>query len=667
MKKLFLLHFALMQLFTIITYSQVLTPVLTHEMTADEELRKHEIGRDFIISPPPSQPVRMVAEFEAMQSVLIRYPFGIPMSLIAEMAEDCDVKTIVASTSQQQTVLNQYIAAGVDTSNCEWLIAPTNSYWTRDYGPWFVVDSSHTVGICDFPYNRPRPYDDNIPVVLAGQMDIPLYGMNLIHTGGNWMCDGIEAAASTQLVWTENPGLSEEDIDSLVQSYLGIETYHVLPDPLDEYIEHIDCWGKFLGVDKVLIGQVPENDYRYEDFEYVADYFASQTCSYGTPYEVIRIYTPGTYPYTPYTNSLILNEKVFVPMTGSQWDDEAIAVYEEAMPGYEIIGVQYSSWQNTDALHCRAIGIADTGMLYIRHIPLHDTVEFSTSYNIESEIFPYTGKGLIPDSLKCYFKINNGVYQSVPVQLTAGNLYRADLPLIASMSEVSYFLHAADSSGRTKSHPYIGAPDPHQFTTGFATTDVIDTDTLIFSNTTEMNSGKTFNIYNFTSTELIVNEIENESSGTFGWYIDPWNISLPHEMPSIDTLSLKVKIETPVNNQLTDVLFDTLDITTMYAEHHVIIQINVAGRWTGAVSGDWNTESNWSDGIVPISPTDIFIPSNSPNWPVFNGNLIIGETCGNVTMESNAQLTVNGIIIVNPGKKLVLFSGAVVYQLTGGL
>ena len=51
-----------------------------------------------------------------------------------------------------------------------------------------------------FPYNRPRPNDDNIPVVLAQQMDIPLYGMNLIHTGGNWMDDGMGIGASTDLV-----------------------------------------------------------------------------------------------------------------------------------------------------------------------------------------------------------------------------------------------------------------------------------------------------------------------------------------------------------------------------------------------------------------------------------------------------------------------------------
>lgn len=46
----------------------------------------------------------------------------------------------------------------------------------------------------------------------------------------------------------------------------------------------------------------------------------------------------------------------------SSWDDDAIAVYEEAMPGYEILGFT-GTWQSTDALHCRVRGIPDTSYI----------------------------------------------------------------------------------------------------------------------------------------------------------------------------------------------------------------------------------------------------------------------------------------------------------------
>jgi agmatine deiminase len=569
-----LLSLTFLLIFSVL-HSQDLSPRVTHEKSPEDELRWNEIGRDFTPTNPPAPPVRIVAEFEEMQSVLIRYPFGIPMSLIEEMADDCKVKTIVANASQQAQVLSQYQAAGVNIANCEWLIAPTDSYWTRDYGPWFVVDSNNEVGISDFPYNRPtRPNDDNIPVVLAQQMGIPLYGMDLIHTGGNWMDDGLGIGASTQLVWTENPDKTHQEIDTMVWNYLGIRKYHVLPDPLDLYIKHIDCWGKFLDVDKVLVGQVPQLDYRYADFEFVANYFALQTSSWGDHYQVFRVYTPGDDPSTPYTNSLILNKKVLVPITGSQWDDEALQVYEEAMPGYEIVGIMHDTWETTDALHCRAKGIADVGMLYVNHMPLLGNKDFQFEWDLSADIIPYTGMGVISDSLLCYYKVNDGNFKAVPLQHLAGYQYKATLPFAAPGSQVSYYLHAADFSGRKKNHPYIGAADPHVFTVGYTNDAVVDPDSLIFLTYQDMTAGKSFNIYNFTNGELVINDIEQEGYNLFHWYIDAWNLTLPHTMAFNDTISLNVKIDLPVNNILGYLEVDTLDFFTENGHHKVIIKVD---------------------------------------------------------------------------------------------
>ena len=201
-------------------------PLLRHEMTPDELLRKSEIGRNFVETNPPIAPVRNVAEFDRMQGALVRYPFGIPISLIREMAIDVTVTTIVASTSQQNTVISQYVSNGVDTSHCNFLIAPTDSYWTRDYGPWFESDSSNQIGIVDFPYNRPRPLDDEIPKTLAGMLGIPWFGMNVFSTGGNYMTDGMGISASTDLVLVENPTQTSAQIAQKMNDYLPSLTLH---------------------------------------------------------------------------------------------------------------------------------------------------------------------------------------------------------------------------------------------------------------------------------------------------------------------------------------------------------------------------------------------------------------------------------------------------------
>ena len=86
--------------------------------------------------------------------------FGIPMALSRIWPQDVMVTTIVLNSAQQGTVTSQYQAAGVNMAHCNFLLAPSDSYWTRDYGPWFESDSSNHIGIIDFPYNRPRPHDD---------------------------------------------------------------------------------------------------------------------------------------------------------------------------------------------------------------------------------------------------------------------------------------------------------------------------------------------------------------------------------------------------------------------------------------------------------------------------------------------------------------------------
>ncbi len=541
-----------------------------HYLSEEEMLSPFDPSRNFTPTDPPEGVIRNVAEFDQMQGVLVRYPFGIPIELIKEMAEGVTVTTIVANSSQQASVTTTYENNDVNLDNCNFLIAQTDSYWVRDYGPWFVFDGNNQPGIVDFPYNRPRPNDNNIPQKVSEFLDIDLYGMDLISTGGNYMCDGMGKAASTDLVWEENPSLSHDDIADYVLDYLNNSPYHVVEDPLGEYIKHIDCWGKFLSPNKVLIGQVPMSDSRYQDFEDAANYFASQTSSYGKPYEVYRIFTPGTYPNTPYTNSLILNNKVFVPLTGGQWDDEAIATYEEVMPGYEIVGIVYSGWENTDALHCRTKGMADLGMLYIHHIPTTGEVMYNDSYNITANITACSGEDLYADSVFVYYKINSGEYTSTIMELESGITYTGTIADIMPNDTVSYYIYAADQSGRNASSPFIGEPDPFVFTSFMDEEIDFNPDSVIFYTYEEMELGIPLQIINLTTEDVIINSI-TETGEEFMWYVEEMP-ELPYTLSAENTLTLNIKCDLPVQSSgylIDDEMFvETTNGT--YVEHIMI-------------------------------------------------------------------------------------------------
>ncbi|RPH03486.1 MAG: peptidylarginine deiminase [bacterium TMED46] len=425
-------------------------------LTEDEMLRVHEIysmGRE---TDPPPTPVRNVAEYERMQGVLIRYPFGISTEMISEMSEDVTVYCLVSS-SQQSSAFNALENGGVNLDNVEFVIGSTDSYWTRDYGPWWVVDGDRNMAVVDFTYNRPRLNDNDAPLKMSNHLEVPFYASDIVHTGGNYMTDGLGISASTDIVYTEN-SIPDEDVDSLMHGYYGIETYHVVDDPNNTYIDHIDCWGKYLSTTKVLIREVPESHPQYDEIEEAAEYFSNSLNKWGEPWELFRVWTPGNQPYT---NSLILNEKIFVPITGGSWDDEALTVYENAFPGYEVLGFS-GSWESTDALHCRTKGIPDLQMLQIIHNPLNDGSEPDINgYSLDALFDDLSGTGLIEDSMKVFWKTpgaetwdsNTLSRSSAPEEQ---NVWTGSIPAIVDSGLIQYFVQGADSSGRIEKSPLAG-------------------------------------------------------------------------------------------------------------------------------------------------------------------------------------------------------------------
>tara|TARA_B100001029_G_C15039721_1_gene442720 strand:- start:402 stop:1793 length:1392 start_codon:yes stop_codon:yes gene_type:complete len=391
-----------------------------------------------------------------MQGVVIRYPLGVSTSLVREIAEDLMVYCLV-SASSQNSAYNAFNNAGVNMNNVDFITGSTDSYWTRDYGPWWVVDGDNNVSVVDHTYNRPRPNDNEAPLKLSNHLDTPYFDSDIITAGGNYMTDGLGIGASSDLIYEENDDITINQLHNLMEEYYGITTYYGIPDPNNTYIDHIDCWGKFLSPTKVLIRSVQNSHPQYDEIEETADFFENSLSSYGIPWEVYRVYTPNNQPYT---NSTILNEKVLVPIMNSSWDDEALAVYEEALPGYEVLGFT-GSWESTDALHCRTKGVPDLEMLQIFHKP-HDDVLGNPEgdYLINSIIIDLSSTGLIENELFLYWKndlMNDyEVIQLIPDVFSGEDAFTANIPLSPIETNIRYFIQASDNSGRIEKLPLAG-------------------------------------------------------------------------------------------------------------------------------------------------------------------------------------------------------------------
>ena len=535
---------------------------------SEEEMYDTSRGMNFVETDPPAGEPRFVAEFEPMQGVMIRYPLGIPTSLVAQLSNNCHVYCIV-SNSQQNQAQNSFQSAGVNMDNVSFVNAQTDSYWVRDYGPWYIFEDRQPA-IVDNIYNRPRPNDDNISGVFANYWSIPMYGMNLQHTGGNMMEDGRGHGVSDDLVLSEN-GNNETNVRNKMRDYLGIDPYHITIDPQGDYIAHVDCWGKYLAPDKILIARLPQSNPRYQYYEQVAEYFETTNCCWGYPYHVYRVDEPGGYTLAPYTNSLILNKTVYVPMgSNNTYNQDAIAVYQEAMPGYEIVGVNGGSagWENTDALHCRTRGVMDFNMLFVDHRDvLFGEQEWQESIPVTSKFIAYSGANLKQDSLLVYYSINGGTYQAAHMTATGNpDEYVGYITGFEGGAEIDYYVFGADESGHRYTQPVFAELDPHHFTVGEHEPTgelVITPDTLWFE---QMGETREFVIRNETANTVTIQDILPELSS-----LNIEGITLPYSLQAGQTVTVEVWFQMAPGKD--DYLSYDIQVLTSLGERHVTAMI----------------------------------------------------------------------------------------------
>lgn len=599
---------------------------------SEEEMHNTTRGVNFVETDPPTGTPRFVAEFEPMQGVLIRYPLGIPESLVVQLANNCHVYCIV-STSYQNSAQNTFQSAGVNMNNVTFVNAPTDSYWVRDYGPWYIFEDREPA-IVDNVYNRPRPNDDNVSGVFANFWDIPMYGMNLEHTGGNMMEDGRGHGVSDELVLQEN-GNNENNVRNKMRDYLGIDPYHITIDPQGDYIAHVDCWGKYLAPDKILIARLPQSNPRYQYYEEVAEYFENTNCCWGYPYKVYRVDEPGGYTLAPYTNSLILNHSVYVPLgSNSTYNNDALAVYQEAMPGYEIVGVtnnDYSiSWENTDALHCRTRGIMDFDMLFVDHRNvIFGEQEWQESIPVVSKFIAYSGEELKQDSLLVYYSIDGGDYQVAHMTATGNpDEYVGYITGFEGGSEIDYYVFGADESGHRYTQPVFAELDPHHFTMGQhepAGELVITPDTLWFDSFTDTQS---FTLRNETDNDVVISEILYDQDyhliGADG------NPSLPYTLQVGQSVTFNVVFDALYPPGKDDVYFiGEIKLNTSVGERRIQAMMR---------------KTIWDSGLVLVGSPNVYIEDvNGAQAVLQNRNFGTHETIKIISIEEDGDTPILGI------------------------
>jgi len=451
------------------------------------------INNDCMFSEIPDR--RVVAEWEPALGTMIRWPLGIPSDLVVELASEAILYVLVETNNQQNQATNNFNNWGVNIENVVFINTETYSHWTRDHGPQFIIGSDYWK-VVDQQFNgypeesgceenlligeddqigRPLPSgsrgweeDDDTNIDFANQMDWEIQDLSLYWTGGNFMTDGYGMGFSTELMVNEN-NMTNNEFQQIVREELHLSNYHIFDNPNMLSIQHIDCLAKLVSPETIIIKQVSPFSPEYDCIEEFAESFYELNTFYDRPFNIHRIYCPeidgGWWEINSvaaYTNSLILNDKVLVPQYGIPADANALSVYQEAMPGYEIIGFNNDTgnpWYGEDALHCRTMGIFDPNMIHISHKSKRsEEINSNSSISVEVDIIDYSNFNTDLESVILHWKYSaeDGPFGEITLELQSDNIYTGTFPSLNSNSLIEYFITATNLEGNTVSHPNAG-------------------------------------------------------------------------------------------------------------------------------------------------------------------------------------------------------------------
>jgi len=456
-------------------------------------------------SPPET---RVAAEWEPALGVLVRWPPYLPRDLFVELARDTRLFVLVEDRARAEDARGWFDRWGIPPERVEFLevSGSDDAAWTRDFGPHpvFTAGGGFELGdarydlstpdsglACDGPLGTPWNggwgerfldydvrLDDAAPTAIARALGLPSRDLPFVLTGGNFMTDGRGGAMSSCILVNENErgGLDEDRLRQLLARDLGIRRFDVLPNFEDDGIQHVDCLLKLLDEERLLVARPPTDHALFERYErIVTEHLARLRTRSGRPYEILRLDTArySGERLAAYTNSLVLNSTVYVPLFGIAQDEIALAQWRAALPGHAVKGFPFVldeepalpdrarrmyddgiGWRNFDALHCRTRAVWDPHMLHIAVDRVPRRPAARDSYEVVASIVPYSGARLLADVCRVRWRYEREAgWREEPLVRGEDGRFRTRIPAGPAARTVEYHVVAADASPRYETAP----------------------------------------------------------------------------------------------------------------------------------------------------------------------------------------------------------------------
>jgi agmatine/peptidylarginine deiminase len=336
--------------------------------------------------------LRVAAEWEPAVGVVISWPLAIPDDMVQHLASQVDLYVTVDKndSSAEQQAQTALTGLGIPASRIHFVPTYYGRFgypYSRDWGSSALFNEQNSCSLVDArylgyrreglqsngrwvpAYKRTIPDyepEDNTPGDIAHALQMERIELPVAMTGGNIEFDGIGTAFSAQVMLDENLqiwGVDEPTFRDVLREKLGVTQYNVLPNwSVSPDLQHTDCLLKLLDPERILVKRAPQGHPDYQPIENVVKTLSQLTTPYGHPYTILRIDTPRYQGnnLANYTNVLFLNHTVYVPMFGISADQQALATWKAAMPGWDVLGflpLKNFPWFSSDSIHCRTRAI----------------------------------------------------------------------------------------------------------------------------------------------------------------------------------------------------------------------------------------------------------------------------------------------------------------------
>jgi agmatine deiminase len=321
-------------------------------------------------NPPvaPAAPIRLPAQWEPVETILLSWPLFYPplwplhAAMVAAIAPVAGVTVLLPAAEWAAAVALYLEDCGV-TTGVDYLALPFDDIWIRDYGPLVGVNgtgervavAARYAPLPNYPQNR----DDAMPAHWATRRAIPLRPLDLYTEGGNIWSDGQGTLIMSDAYQRVDRSLTREALETALRAVFRFDKLIIGPHLREEETGHIDLLVKLADRRTVLITE-PGDDFNSDRRRAAIDLFRHTTNACGESYTVHTLpvlphyYNWGLFSiWRSYTNALTVNGRVLVPTYREPTDERALATYQAAMPGYDIIPIDCAVGINGGgAVHC---------------------------------------------------------------------------------------------------------------------------------------------------------------------------------------------------------------------------------------------------------------------------------------------------------------------------